>query len=347
MLKSESLSSDSVQEIFSWIHPTNILSSVSSSISFPLIKSVFCDSILFIFFVMTWLPMSGLFVAWLSRLLAGFKLILKFHGWICKWRNKKSTRNRNNSFHIAAYFERCNLLKYLEINCSLISTQLHQVSLYIEQCKTPWQLRNFEPEQIWSDHTSTLQMIVESYSYWTSMVLMLKKKRIRIERPWRNIYVSVQFSHSVMCNSLRPHGLQHATHPCPSATPRVFSNSCSLSQWCHPTFSASVVTFSCCRQSFPASGFYQMSQFSISGGQNWSFRFISPSNEYSGLISFRMDWLDLLEDHGTLKSLLQEHSLKASILWCSAFFTVQLSYPYMTTEKIIALTRQTFAGRVM
>ena len=175
---------------------------------------------------MTWFPMSGLFVAWLSWLLAGFKLILKFHGWICKWRNKKSTRNRNNSFHIAAYFERCNLLKYLERNCSLFSTQLHQVSLYIEQCKTPWQLRNFEPEQIWRDHTSTLQMIFEIYSYWTSMVLMLKKKRIIIERPWRNIYVSVQFSHSVMCNSLRPHGLQHATHPCPSATPRVFSNSC-------------------------------------------------------------------------------------------------------------------------
>ena len=124
---------------------------------------------------MTWLPMSGLFVAWLSWLLAGFKLILKFHGWICKWRNKKSTRNRNNSFHIAAYFERCNLLKYLERNCSLFSTQLHQVSLYIEQCKTPWQLRNFEPEQIWSDHTSRLQMIFESYSYWASMVLMLKK----------------------------------------------------------------------------------------------------------------------------------------------------------------------------
>ena len=132
---------------------------------------------------MTWLPMSGLFVAWLSWLLAGFKLILKFHGWICKWRNKKSTRNRNNSFHIAAYFERCNLLKYLERNCSLFSTQLHQVSLYIEQCKIPWQLRNFEPEQIWSDHTSRLQMIFESYSYWASMILMLKK----MDQNWETI----------------------------------------------------------------------------------------------------------------------------------------------------------------
>ena len=80
----------------------------------------------------------------------------------------------------------------------------------------------------------------------------------------------------------------------------------------------------------------------------WSFSFsISSSNEYSGLISFRMDWLDLLAVQGTLKSLLQHHSSKASILQCSAFFTVQLSHPYMTTGKTIALTRQTFAGKVM
>ena len=80
----------------------------------------------------------------------------------------------------------------------------------------------------------------------------------------------------------------------------------------------------------------------------WSFSFsISPSNEYSGLISFRMDWLDLLEVQGTLKSMLQHHSSKASILWPSAFFIVQLSHPYMTTGKTIALTRWTFAGKVM
>ena len=79
----------------------------------------------------------------------------------------------------------------------------------------------------------------------------------------------------------------------------------------------------------------------------WSFSFsISPSNEYSGLISFRMDWLDLLAVQGTLKSLLQHHSSKASMLWCSAFFTVQLSHPYMTTGKTIALTRRTFVGKV-
>ena len=80
----------------------------------------------------------------------------------------------------------------------------------------------------------------------------------------------------------------------------------------------------------------------------WSFSFtISPSNEHSGLISFRMDWLDLLAVQGTLKSLLQCHSSKASILWCSAFFTVQLSHPYTTTGKAIALTRQTFVGKVI
>ena len=80
----------------------------------------------------------------------------------------------------------------------------------------------------------------------------------------------------------------------------------------------------------------------------WSFSFnISPSNEHSGLISFRMDWLDLLAVQGALKSLLQHHNSKASILWCSAFFVVQLSHPYMTTGRTIALTRWTFVGRVM
>ena len=80
----------------------------------------------------------------------------------------------------------------------------------------------------------------------------------------------------------------------------------------------------------------------------WSFSFnISPANEYSGLISFRMNWLDLLAVQGTLKNLLQHHSSKASILWCSAFFIVQLSHPYTTTGKTIALTRQTFVGKVM
>ena len=148
---------------------------------------------------------------------------------------------------------------------------------------------------------------------------------------------SVQFSCSVVSDSLRPHGLQRCRSPCPSPTPGVYSNSCPSSWWCHPTISSSVVPFSCL-QSLPASGSFQMSQFFTSGGQSigvsasaWN----SCSNEYSGLNSFRMDWLDFLAVQGTLKSLLQHQSSKASILWHSAFFIVQLSHPYMTTGKTI------------
>ena len=111
-----------------------------------------------------------------------------------------------------------------------------------------------------------------------------------------------------------------------------------------------VVPFSSCPQSLPASESFPVSQLFASGEtpKYWSFSFnISPSNEHPGLISFRMDWLDLLAVQGTLKSLLQHHSSKASIPWHSAFFTVQLSHPYMTTGKTIALTRWTFVGKVM
>ena len=151
---------------------------------------------------------------------------------------------------------------------------------------------------------------------------------------------SVQFSRSDASNSLQPRGLQHTRPPCPSPTPRVYSNPCPLSRWCHPTISSSVIPFSSCLQSFPASGAFHMNQFFTWGAQSTgSFSFsISPCNEYSGLISFRMDWLDLLAVQGTLKGLLQHHSSKASILRHSAFFIVQLSHPYMTTGKIIALT---------
>ena len=114
---------------------------------------------------------------------------------------------------------------------------------------------------------------------------------------------SGQFSCSFVSNSLQPQGPQHARPPCPSSTPRVYSNSCPLSWWWHPTISASVTPFSSCLQSFLASRSFQMSQFFASWPKYWSFSFsISPSKEYSGLISFRMDWLDLLEVQGTLKS---------------------------------------------
>ena len=111
-----------------------------------------------------------------------------------------------------------------------------------------------------------------------------------------------------MSDSLWPHGLLHARLLCPSPTPGAYSNSCLSSRWCHPTISSSVIPFSSCLQSFPASGSFPMSQFC---------------------------------------SLLQHPSSKASILWRSAFFIVQLSHPYMTTGKTMALTRWTFVGKVM
>ena len=146
-----------------------------------------------------------------------------------------------------------------------------------------------------------------------------------------------------MYDPLWPHGLQHARLPCPSPTPRACSNSCPLSWWCHPAISFSVIPFSSCPQSYPASGSFLRSQFFTSGGQ--SIRVSSSASEYSGLISFRMDWLDLLAVQGTLKSLLQHHSSKASILWHWAFFIVQLSHPCMTTGKTIALTGQTLLAK--
>ena len=137
------------------------------------------------------------------------------------------------------------------------------------------------------------------------------------------IISSAQFSLSVMSDSLRPHGSQHARPPCPAPTPRVHSDSHALSQWCHPAISSSVVHFSSCPQSLPASESFPMSQLCVRWPKYWSFSFsISPSIEYPGLISFRMGWLDLLAVQGTLKSPLQRHSSKASILRHSAFFTV-------------------------
>ena len=127
-------------------------------------------------------------------------------------------------------------------------------------------------------------------------------------------------------------------------------NSCPLSHWCHPTISSSVVPFSSPLPSIFSSirVFSKESVLRIRWPKYWSFSFsISPSNEYSELISFRMDWLDLLDVQETLKSVLQHHSWKTSILWGSAFYIGQLSHPYVTTRKTIVLTRQTFVGKVM
>ena len=151
-----------------------------------------------------------------------------------------------------------------------------------------------------------------------------------------------------MSDSLWPHVLQHARLLCPSLSPWISSNSFPLSQWCHPAISFSVIPFSSCPQYFPATVFSNELALRIRWPKYWSFSFnINPSNEPSRLISFRMDWLGLLAVQGTLKSLLQHHSSKSPVLCHSAFFIVQLSHPYMTTGKTIALTRQTFVGKEM
>ena len=152
-----------------------------------------------------------------------------------------------------------------------------------------------------------------------------------------------------MSNSLQPRGLQHVRLPYASPTPGACSNSWPLSQWCHPTISSSVIPFSSCLQSFPASGSFQMSQFFPSGGQSFGASVsasVLPMN-IQGLISFRMIWFDLLVVQGTIKSLLQHHCSKASILWCSAFLMVQLSHPYMTTGTTVALSGWTIVGKVL
>ena len=206
--------------------------------------------------------------------------------------------------------------------------------------------------RLWSSRTGKIKMIeIGIAALWVGEV------------PWRGLetaewegemlyiciwmvvtQVSVQFSRSVISNSLRPHESQHARPPCPSPTPGVDSNSCPSSQWCHPTISSSVVPFSSCPQSFPASGSFQMSQLFTWGGQSIGVSAsasVLPMNiqdwsplGWTGWISLQSKWL-------------QHHSSKAPIFRLSAFFTVQLSHPYMTTEKTIAFTRWIFVGKVM
>ena len=170
-------------------------------------------------------------------------------------------------------------------------------------------------------HTHTYTYKYNCASRWDctldqSWIRTIQLSWLSVPDPWTQKFTvasclsSVAHSYLTLCD---PHGLKHARPPCPSPTPGACSNSGPSSQWCHPIISSSVAPFSSCLQSFPASGSFLMSQLFASGGQFWSFSFsISPANEYSGLISFRIDLFDLLAVHGALKSLLQHHSLKAS-----------------------------------
>ena len=156
--------------------------------------------------------------------------------------------------------------------------------------------------------------------------------------------------HSVVFNSLQPHELQHARPPCPSPTPGVYTKLCPLSQWCHPTISSSVVPFSSCPQSIPASGSFQMSQLFPSGGQSIGVSAstsVLPMNTQDWYPLQWTGWISLQSKVLSRVFFLQHHSSKASIILHSAFFIVQLSHHYMTTGKIIALTTQTFLGKVM
>ena len=157
---------------------------------------------------------------------------------------------------------------------------------------------------------------------------------------------SVQFRHSVMSDSLRPHGLQHARPPCPSPTPGAYLNSHPSRQWCHPTISSSVVPFSSCLQSFPASRSFPMRQFFSSGGQSIGVSASAfPMNiqdwfplGLTGLISLQSKGLSRVFFNTTV----QKHKFLGAQL-----SLVQLSHPYMTTGKTIALTRRTFVGKVL
>ena len=168
-------------------------------------------------------------------------------------------------------------------------------------------------------------MMIKLFRAFYTVLFSLLKNKIQL---WL-------FSCSVMSNSLQPHGLQHTRLPCRSPPPGVCSNTCPHIQWCYPTISSSVTPFSSCLQSFLASGrFPSVSVLWVRWPKYWSVSFrISPSSEYSGLISFRMDWLDLLAVREILKSLLEHHSLKVSILGHLAFFLVQRwknhSFDYM------------------
>ena len=162
------------------------------------------------------------------------------------------------------------------------------------------------------------------------------------------VVVSVQFSCSVMSDSLQPHGLQDARPPCPSPTPGVYSNSCPSSRWCHPTISSSVIPFSSCLQFFPASESFPMSQFFASGGQS-----VGVSASTSVLPMKSQDWSPLgwtgwspCSPRNSQESspTQQFKGINSSAL---TFRYSPLSHPYMTTGKTIALTRWTFVGKVM
>ena len=168
---------------------------------------------------------------------------------------------------------------------------------------------------------TSININIRYCSYYKYLKLKLKASLMRPNVSKSQLFLlikcnisSVQFSRSVMSDFLWPHGLQHARLCCLPPTPGACSNWCPSSRWCHPTISSFVISFSSCLHCFWASGSFPMSQSFTSGGQNIGASASALPKKYSGLISFRIAWFDLLADQGTLMSLLQHHSLKSDLL---------------------------------
>ena len=227
------------------------------------------------------------------------------------------------------------------------SLDLHQAGIKIAR-KNINNLRYADDNTLMAkseEELKSLLMKLKEESEKVGLKLNIWKTKIMASGP----ISSVQFNRSVMSSSLRPYESQHARPPCPSPTSRLYSNSCPLSWWCHPAVSSSVIPFSSCPQTLPASGSFPMSQLFTWAGQSTG---VSAST--SVLPMNTQDWSPLgwtgwisLQSKELSRVFSQHHSSKASILQCSAFFTVQLSHPYMTIGKTIALTRWTFVGKVM
>ena len=207
---------------------------------------------------------------------------------ICRWHHPCGRKRRTKSL----------LMRVKESEKAGLKLNIQKTKIMVSSPITSWQIDGSKHDFLSSVIIKMLLCLTAS-RHWINSGVSHSPAPSHVLR-----FSSAQFSRSVVSNYLQPHGLQHVRPPCPSPTPGACSNSCPLTQWCHATISSSVVPFSYCLQSFPASGsFSSDSVLPIRWPKYWSFS-LSPSNEYSRLISFRIDWFDQLSVQGTLNSLL-------------------------------------------